>query len=365
MSTRLFPYEHVPMGFEIVIDLGSQAEQGVEGEIVPGSKGGTWNLWFNITLSDDPESWDDEVKAINKMQECSGELTDDQRLIRAQMAEFCRLHPLFPRSIDILCEEIGTSRFSAPTRMGCEGRGLLNALGYNDSQSMNAQRKEILEDYATTLKAWLARNHPQNATDCRVFGSLGKPTDDKAAFVEKLVAILDPEDSSIVAIRRVCAEECQKTRGESIFDTPARPFNCFNCDQSSLEPPNCLCCYSMLLDAGLICTGTSGEERSIYQKHIFVQESILAYAMAINSWLEGALPKDAKWPDNTKYVTRDNALLIGERVHSSLANKKETKEWLAACLLKTVTGNQRWFKSTELIDRFPQATSWFREMPRS
>jgi hypothetical protein len=62
MSTELFPYEYVPAGFEIVIDLGSNAEYGSKGEIVPGSKGGIWNLWWNITLSDNPQTWDEEVK---------------------------------------------------------------------------------------------------------------------------------------------------------------------------------------------------------------------------------------------------------------------------------------------------------------
>ena len=67
MSTKLFPYAYVPPGFEIVIDLSSLAEQGIKGEIVPGSKGGIWNLWFNITLSDNPMTWDDEVQAITNI----------------------------------------------------------------------------------------------------------------------------------------------------------------------------------------------------------------------------------------------------------------------------------------------------------
>jgi hypothetical protein len=75
--TRLLCHEYVPLGFEIVIDRGSHAELGHKGESVPGSKGGIWNLWWNITLSDNPQTWDDEVKAINKMQERLSGLTDD------------------------------------------------------------------------------------------------------------------------------------------------------------------------------------------------------------------------------------------------------------------------------------------------
>jgi hypothetical protein len=37
------------------------------------------------------------------------------------------------------------------------------------------------------------------------------------------------------------------------------------------------------------------------------------------------------------------------------------KDWLAGCLLKTITGNQRGDAEVpELIDRFPEATSWER-----
>ena len=54
---------------------------------------------------------------------------------------------------------------------------------------------------------------------------------------------------------------------------------------------------------------------------------------------------------------------IAQRVHSALGKKDEAKEWLAACLLKTVKNNQRWHKTTELIDSYPQATSWLSEIP--
>jgi len=97
MGAKLVAYEYVPFGFEVVID-NKDLEMGK-----------IWNLWHNIKLSDDPESWDSEIHLVNKMQGRLGKLTADQRLIRAQMAEFCRLHPLFPRSIEILCKEIVAS----------------------------------------------------------------------------------------------------------------------------------------------------------------------------------------------------------------------------------------------------------------
>ena len=353
MSAKLVAYQYVPPGFETVIK-----SPDVE-------MGKNWNLWWNITLSDDPETWDGEVKAINKMQVSLGTLTVNQRLIRAQMAEFCRRHPLFPQSIDILCTEIGSGRFSKPVKMGCEGRGLLDSLGYHDSQSLNDQQRETLEEYAEAFKKWLAQGHPQNATDSKVFGFLGQSTDNKVAFVKKLVSALNPKDPSMSSIKGLCAEECRKTYGEKLFDAAAQPFHCFNCEGASLETLQCQCCPSMFIDAGLTCTGTFGEERSEYEYYVFIQENILVYAMAINSWLKGASPQDVKWSTDGRYVTRDNSLEIAEKIHSSLGEKNEAKEWLAACLLKTIKDNQRWHKRTELIDGFPEATSWFREMPQA
>ena len=188
MGNKFFPYEYVPAGFEIVIDLGSGAEYGHQGEIVPGSKGGIWNLWWNITLSDNPQTWDNEVKAINRMQTRISNLTDDHRLIRAQMAEFCRFHPFFPQSIDILCEEIGTGCFTKLIRFGCEGRALLETLGFQDPQTLDDQLRESLAGYLQALNRWLEQSSPQNPADYMVSGFLGQPTDNKISFVEKLVS---------------------------------------------------------------------------------------------------------------------------------------------------------------------------------
>jgi len=45
-------------------------------------------------------------------------------------------------------------------------------------------------------------------------------------------------------------------------------------------------------------------------------------------------------------------------VHSALGAKDDIKEWLAACLLKTIKDNQRWHGRVELVDGFPEASSW-------
>jgi hypothetical protein len=119
----------------------------------------------------------------------------------------------------------------------------------------------------------------------------------------------------------------------------------------------------MFLNACLLCAGTSGEQRSMLDEfRHFTEENILVYSFAINTWLNKTPTKHVPWPENMHYVSKDSALKIAENIHSSLGERDEVKEWLTACLLKTIKDNQRWHKRTELIDNFPEATSWFREM---
>ena len=362
MSAKLVAYEYVPSGFETVIE-----NKDVE-------MGKTWNLWWNIKLTDDPESWGSAIKSINKMQDRLGELSVDQRLIRAQIAEFCRRHPLFPRSIDILCKEIGDGLFTEPAKIGCEGRGLLDSLGYHDTQGLNDQRKGILIEYTQVLKKWLVQSSPEDPTEFKVFRFLGQSTNAREAFVEKLVSAIDSEVPLGTSLRKLCEDACRKAsefktawiedgcRGRSAF----HPVCCLGCQEGCLEVtsvPDCQCYDSMFLDAGLLCAGTfSGQIQMAGEYRRFIQEYILIYTIAINSWFEGVSPKHVTLPIVTHYASKTRVLEITEKIHSSLGEKDKSKEWLMACLLKTIMENQRWHKRTELIDGFPEATSWFREI---
>jgi len=354
MNAKLMAYEYVPCGFEIVID-NTDIEMGK-----------IWNLWHNVKLTDDPESWDSEVNSINKMQRRLGKLTVDQRLIRAQIAEFCRVCPVFPRSVDIFCEEIGCGSFSKPGRMGCEGRGLLDSLGYHDQASLKEQQKEILVEHVESLKKWLEKGQAEIAAELKVFGFLGQRTDGKAAAVEKLVHAISSAEPSVSSFRKLAQDVCKETQKDSVTVAceryGGRPFNCFACLPQDASTTKCQCCYSMLLDACLLCAGTSGEERSMLDEfRRFVEENILLYSVAINSWLKEEPPKPVTWLKDARYISEEGASGIVERIHFSLGEKDEVKEWLAACLLKTIKDNQRWHKRTELIDNFPKATSYLGE----
>ena len=354
MSARLVEREYVPSGFEIVI----QKEQ-----ICPGSSGGIWNLWWNVLLTDDPESWDDEIRRINDMQDRLEQLSTDQRLIRMQMAEFCRIHPSFPGGIDILCQEIGCGSFFEPVKLGCEGRGLLDLLGYHDQPSLEEQKQEILSAYARALKKWLEGGRPQLPIEYKVYGFLGQRVDAKEFFVEKLLSTIDPEDLCISALRALAEDQCLETHGRSVFEIGGHPLNCFECEDctAGASHASCLCSYAMFLDTGLLCAATGGEARSIFGDFSrFTEENILAYSLAIRSWLQDAPPKPVTALIDARYFAEDPALELVAGVHLSLGEIDETKEWLAACLLKTIRDSQRWHRRSELIDAFPEAGTWFR-----
>lgn len=357
MNPKLLSSKYVPAGFEIVI-----GDTDVE-------IGKIWNVWWNITLSDDPEKWDAEVTLINTMQENLSDITTDQRLIRAHMAEFCRRHPLFPHSIDMLCKEIGSGEFSTSVKIGCEGRGLLDTLGYHDPESMKNQRKALFNEYVRSLTKWLTHDCPETPSEFKVFQFLGHRTDATEAFVEELISTIS-EEPSVTALKKLCETQCRKTH-KSLFerDWAPFPFKCFTCHEGCPEgafTPVCPCCDAMILNSGLLCAGVCSERSMAHEFRHFIEEYILGYAGALNSWLKDSSPT-VTLLKSAQYITEENALQIAERVHSFLGEKDEAKKWLTACLLKTIKDSHKGHpedgvKRPELIDDVPEAVSWFREM---
>ncbi len=351
MSGKFVAYKYVPPGFEMLI---------LKKEVK------AWNLWWNVQLTDDPESWDDEIKAVNTMQERLGGLTEDQRLIRVQMAEFCRVSPLFPESVDILCEEIGTSRLTMPHKLGCEGRNLMEYLGYHDEESMGKQRIHPLDECARAMRRWLSGEKAKSPIDAKVSGFLGKVTEPKEVFVEGILSHLKSGQFSLSLIKDMCEVQCMK-KGASV-DTRARPVHCLKCSGGSINEnglPDCFCSNGTLMDAGILCTRANDDWGSVVSEYRrFVEEYILSYAFAINSWLVGSTSEPVTSLTHCRYVTDEIAKEIPSRVSAPLGDKDDLKVWLVASLLKTLKSNQRWHKVGELIDGFPEATSWFQEISK-
>jgi len=345
-KARLLSYEYIPAGFEIVIE-----NKDVE-------TGKIWNLWFNITLSDDPEKWDEQIIFINDMQKKLGELSLGQRLIRAQMAELCRRHPTFPRSIDVLCKEIGSCSFSKPLNFGCEGRYLLQILGYHSFDDQTRCLNRILGDYVQSLRKWLERKPPNSSTDYRLFGYLGQISNSKIMFVRQLLSLISSESPSISSIAEAARCKCdikrQKPFWPSCFGTPSE------CWPQGYVWNGKLCCFFNFIYAGLLCAGIDGDDKAMRDEFLrFIEEETLANSFALNFWLKSREPNIAKWLEDAKYVSRDVALRIAQNVKLYLGRKAPVKEWLAPCLLKTVKDSHRWSNRVEPIDHFPEATDWF------
>jgi len=343
-TARLLDYRYVHPGFDTVI-----GNDDVE-------MGKVWNLWFNVTLSDEPGKWDGQIRALNDIERALGGLTVEQRLIRAHMAEFCRYSPSFPRSVDVLCSEIGQGALSTPIDIGCEGRGLLNCLGYHDAESVERQPIDMLTRYGESLKRWLARDKPQTPLDHKVSGFLGEATERKKKGVEELSLVVGSASESILPLRKRCADACKVSRR-------ARPFNCLNCLGEGERRPACQCSWAMLIDACLLCAdGHEGAGSRAEHFKRFYEENVLAFAVALNAWMEQRHPKVPDSLVKGHFVSQDYVQDVVRRVSSSLGRKDRVKEWLAGCLLKTITASQRWHRGEELIDRCPEATSWLKRI---
>jgi hypothetical protein len=349
MNVKLVAYKYVPVGFEMILEEGEYS-----------SEAKIFNQWFNLKITDDPTTWDNEIRLLNEMQAKLGELPDEQRLIRAHIAEFCRRHPFFPESIEIVCEEIGNARLSDPVKIGCEGRGLLDALGYHDSDSIHNQQKEMISNYCESMKRWFAQNQPKDSLDYKVFRFLGEPTEKSKDFVEKFISFIDTGEVSVFSLKNICRSECQQT---SVLDDPWTPFpfGCFKCQagcSDDASPPQCSCAQGMIIDAGLLCAGQCSKKQSMaHEFRCIIEENSLVYVFALNSWLHEISVKEITSLDINVQET-------AKRVFFLLGEKNNTKEWLAACLLKTIKDNHQGrpedgVKRAELIDNYPEATSWF------
>lgn len=82
-----------------------------------------WGEPPTCTYEDHQKRWDDEILHLNEMQRALGPLSDDIRLIRAQIAMFRRCHYTFPDSILWICEGIGNLCPVLERPVGCGGRG--------------------------------------------------------------------------------------------------------------------------------------------------------------------------------------------------------------------------------------------------
>ncbi len=339
-------YTYVPPGFEMAL-----SEEDGATTLSPGSDGGCWGLWFNVSLSDDPASWDEEVQRLNQLQLTLPAFSDDQRLVRAHMAELCRYHPLFPGSVGKIIGSVGEEKLLDASSVGCEGRGLLRTLGVQTEKLRAEQGRSVAFNASRSLRKALRGDEPASPLE-KKYSSLVERIDlDERGTVSWLADVLARGEPETKSFRELCSAHGHRTYGDA--PPTGRPFHCFRCAQGSGP-----CCFSQQTDAALICTSGMDAEEAGELFRRFSEEYVLAYCDALNSWLSD-LPPVNPWADiDTLYVDEEEAKAIAEKTADTLGEKTAIKVWLAGCLLKTLKSNQRWHGREELLDNFLGAVSW-------
>jgi len=343
---RLVAYPYVPPGFEMVL-----SEEDGATLLSPGSGGGCWGLWFNVSLSDDPASWDDEVQRLNQLQVTLPALSDDQRLVRAQMAELCRYHSLFPGSVEKIIRNVGAEKLLDAGNLGCEGRGLLRTLGLQTEKLRAEQGRSVALNASRALRKALRGDEPVSPLEKKhslLVKQMGSGSRGTVSWLADVLARGEPETRSF---RELCSAHGRR----ACEDAPptGRPFHCFRCEQGSGQ-----CCFSQQTDAALLCISGMETEEAGKLFRRFSEEYVLAYCDALNSWLADRPPVNP-WADvDALYVDEEEAQAIAEETAETLGEKTPLKVWLAGCLLKTLKSNQRWHGREELLDDVPGAVSW-------
>ena len=343
---RLMDYTHVPPGFEMVL-----SEEDGAAVVSPGSDGGCWGLWFNVSLSDDPASWDGEVQRLNKLQITLPALSDDQRLVRAHMAELCRYHPLFPGSIDKIMGSVDAGRILDAGSVGCEGRGLLRRLDVQTDELRAEQGRGVAFNASRALRRVVKGGEPVSPLEKRYSLLVGQIGPDEKGTVSWLADVLSRGEPEAKSFRELCGALVHRVYGDA--PPTARPFNCFRCVQGAGP-----CCFSQQTDAALISVSGMDAEEAGKLFRRFSEEYVLAYCDAVNSWLADHPPVNPWGGIDASYVDETEARAIAEKTADTLGKKTPVKVWLAGCLLKTLKSNQRWHGHEELLDDIPGAVSW-------
>ena len=339
-------YPYVPPGFEMVL-----SEEDGATLLSPGSGGGCWGLWFNVSLSDDPASWDDEVQRLNQLQVTLPALSDDQRLVRAQMAELCRYHSLFPGSVEKIIRNVGAEKLLDASNVGCEGRGLLRTLGVQTDILKAEQGRGVALNASRALRKARRGDEPVSPLERKYSLLVERIGLDERGTVSWLADVLVRGEPETKSFRELCSAHGRR----AYEDAPptGRPFHCFRCEQGSGQ-----CCFSQQTDAALLCISGMETEEAGKLFRRFSEEYVLAYCDALNSWLADRPPVNP-WADvDALYVDEEEAQAIAEETAETLGEKTPLKVWLSGCLLKTLKSNQRWHGHEELLDDVPGAVSW-------
>jgi hypothetical protein len=354
----LAPYERTQPGFELIVAEMLQCREDVD--CFPVDENGhqricLWNIW---NQKSDPAEADVDKQRINDMQRALGELSDDERYMRIQIACFERCFWTFAENVELILDGIGKGRVNLDAGVSCEppwANSILPMLRHRRGHAMAASdppadvsRRTLIRDYATILSWWtmhgdldrLKASLPDRAELTEsLYSYLGPPTALKCLYVQKLRLSLDfwgvPSTAGHVERWQTMAElmapvgEAIRARLGDEEDVVGPLIDANN------ENGFCHHAFFRHVDRIIACIGAgkrvslpgSGQERKR------IHEAVTNHVHALASWLAGRTPQEAVsiWPASEETV---------RRVYDILGDVDPRKRWLTACLWKKLQENQ-------------------------
>ncbi|MHC4561395.1 MAG: hypothetical protein ACYS8X_01330 [Planctomycetota bacterium] len=312
-----------------------------------------WNI-FDYG-GDDPAEQDDVKQKINAMQRAVGEMSDDDRFIRIQMACFERCFHTFPKNVDQIIDGIAGGEVNLDSPISCEPPwnhilGLLRERRGHRASSIEPldPRSLLARAYTEILASWSAfgdieclkqvlPRHVELAET--IYRRLGPPTTLKQLQVERLRFSLGhcaffPKDffaafSAWEEMKKIFDALIQQELGD-LDDMAGRMTEYLHVTGM------CHHAFFRHIDHIVACIGKGKRVKlpGAGDEGRRIRGATTNYVHALGSWLAGRAEEETVsiWPDG-----KDVAAYVFER----LGSPSPRKRWLAASLWKQLQDSQR------------------------
>jgi len=336
-----------------------------------------WSVW---TWRSDPGKWDDETRLINAMQERLGPLSDDARQIRAQVGSLVLCEQGIPLTVDELLAAIGRGRFlEPPLHNGCWCGGMwwqARCTQHGQAEAMAAIERVVLgylacesadalvarfpdaEGFIRRAYAWLPKTADLSQVQRLLLERMLLPFEFFAERNQDYAAVnrncfeeggrgcqIDDEISKLAALPKIHAEYKREFRENlKAIEDPRKRELYRICGELAHGLHGLSACHHSTFrwverwvhDIGTLRPGiperTAGTERRRLAQLVF------GYLLGLDKWLLGRsmqfLLMDLAYVD-LRFNPKDEIL----RVYAGLGPERTpVKEWLAACLWKSLSG---------------------------
>jgi len=380
----LMPYEMVSPGFEAVY-TGEKSDEAIQPDGWPISRftddsGNVIEKWSVWTWQNDPSKWDEEIRHINAMQGLLGPVDDDTRQIRAHIGSLVLCEAGIPVTVDDLLAAIGRGRFlEPPLHDGCWCCGMwwkCRTTQHGQPEAM-AVIEQVLLGYleGRTAEELIDRFPDAEGFIHRAYGwlpSVGELSQIQRLMIERILlpfdrftgrntdydavnrncfeeggrgSQLDSEISALAGLPRIHPEYKREFRENlQTIDDPQKKELYKICGAIAHGLHTLSDCHHgafrwierWVHDIGTRALGIP--ERPAGTERQRLAKSLFGYTLGLDKWLLGKamqfLLMDLGYVDSG--FDLKNEIL---RVYTYLgADRSSVKEWLAACLWKSLSG---------------------------